>query len=193
MQPNRLQGTDTSEQRKVNKMKSKITRFSACVLTVLAVATAQYLPVFAAEDSTTKASDQTKVKYNITEGYTWTVTPEITFTNDNTDADDSKEGTITVSKNIIAYGKKLQISVKSDETDNSFKIANNDEKLTYTIKKDNTEIQSGGVALDVPAGTSSMTQNLTFTLSAAQKKAAKYAGEYSGTATFTAAVVDAAN
>lgn len=144
MQPSRLEGTKASEQRKAIKMKSKITRFSACVLTVLAVATAQYLPVFAAENGTTNTSDQTKVKYTITEGYTWTVTPEITFASDNSDADESKTGTITVSKNIIAYGKKLQISVKSDEADNSFKIANNDEKLTYSISKDSTEIQSGG-------------------------------------------------
>ncbi len=175
-------------------MNKHISKFTAYALTVLAISTALYTPVLASDSGTTTGSADTKVKYNVTESYLWTVTDTITFTNNNSDSDSTQTGTITVTNNVIAYGKKLQISVRGTESDGSFKITNtgdNNTKLTYTIKKDSTEISTGGVALEVSAGTMTTSQNLTFTLSADQKKQAKYAGEYSGTATFTASVVDA--
>lgn len=175
-------------------MNKHITKFTAYALTVLAISSALYAPVLAEDSGTTTGAANTKVKYNVTESYVWTVSPEITFTNDNSESDSNQTGTITVSNNVIAYGKKLQISVKGSESDGSFKITNigdSNTKLTYTIKKDNAEVSTGSVALEVPAGTLMTSQNLTFTLSSDQKKAAKYAGEYSGTATFTATVVDA--
>lgn len=173
-------------------MKKRFSRATVCALTVLAVTTAQYLPVMAADDS-----KDTTVKYKVAESYTWEVTSDITFENDASNADSTKEGEVKVNSSVIDYKKELKITVKGNETDGSFKITNTGDqetKLDYTVKKDNVEITSGGVALEVKAGTGTpVTQKLSFVLSAEEKKKAVYSGEYKGTATFTAAVVDAAN
>lgn len=172
--------------------KNNFAKITACALTALAVATAPYLSVLAADAGTTTASSDTKVKYDVTQSYVWTVTDEIDFTSNDITSASTKNGKIDVTNNVIGYGNKLRISVKGNESDGSFKITNtadNTTKLSYTIQKGSDAVATGGVALEVPAGELTKTQELTFTLSADEKKKAKYAGEYSGTATFTAEVV----
>ena len=181
---------------------------AACAATAL-LATMTTTSVFAIEGtSANDTTGTTTVKYEVTEGYTWSIPAVIDFGKDagvnktnvngtakTTDgaATDSK---VSVTKNVIAEGKKLQITAKGSGTEGAFTIKSKDgngsKELTYTIKVDSAAgaISAGASVLDVPAGTNTKDAKLTFTLSTTED-AAETAGSYQGTVTYTASVVDA--
>lgn len=134
----------------------------------------------------------TDVKYAVTESYEWTIHSEIDF-GENAGVNKSVEktgNTVSVTKNIIPDGTKLQITVAGSGTDGAFEIKNGSTPLTYTVKKGDNGISSGGSVLDVSAGTNAADAALTFTLSTTTK-GAEVAGDYKGTVTYTATVVSA--
>lgn len=148
--------------------------------------------------------DNTIVKYEVTEEYTWSIHSEIDFGKDNkvtgNDIVKDNNNTVSVSKNVIPDGKKLQITVKgngggetTDGSDTSFVIANGDTKLNYTVKAGNTDITTNVTpVLEVAAGTNTGSANMTFTLSTKNttENAAEVAGSYVGKVIYTATIVN---
>lgn len=127
--------------------KNNFAKITACALAAFAVTTAPYLSVLAADAGTTTASGDTKVKYDVTQSYVWTVTDVIDFTSNDSTSASIKSGKIEVTNNVIGYGKMLQISVKGNENDGSFKITNtadSNTKLSYTIQNGSNAIATGG-------------------------------------------------
>lgn len=161
--------------------------------------------VFAADVSgeATKTSNNltTNVTYNVTAGYTWSIHSDIDF-GENAGVDNTVEktidissntNTVSVSKNVIPDGQKLQITVKGNGgneigNDTSFKIANGNTKLEYAVKAGETSITTGGAVLDVKAGTNTGSANLTFTLNTKNNGTAEVAGKYTGKVIYTASV-----
>lgn len=159
--------------------------FTAMIAASLAVS-AGGMTVNAADDS-----KSTTVKYEVTQGYEWTIHSDIDFGKDKgvnqKVALDSN--TVSVTKNIIPDGKKLQITVKGSGNQNAFAIANGNTSLNYTVAKGaGTDIATGGTVLELAAGTNTGAQALTFTLNTGDS-AAEVAGAYTGTVTYTAAIV----
>lgn len=176
-----------------------------------------------------RGSHTTNVLYKVTEGYTWSVPITIDFGEDagvnNTSmveaklgkdedgvqakksTDNTWKGTapkVTVTKNVIGYGKKLQIVFDPtylDPNNGEFYVATPDGavKLYYTVTKPapggtgekltktNTEV------LSVPSGTNTAEQALVFTLKTAPNNAklnaAEKAGSYVGHVVFSSKIV----
>ena len=132
-----------------------------CPKTLLAAAVAATMGATAwgADVSGTSAQDtsaSTDVKYGVTEGYTWSIHSEIDFGKDagvnqtvSKPETNGSSNTVSVTKNVIPDGKKLNISVKGSGTNGEFEIANGNTKLTYTISGNNSEITTGGTVFDV--------------------------------------------
>ena len=167
-----------------------------------ALATAMIVPVgganvFAATTTgtTEDTTATTNVKYSVTQGYEWSIHSDIDFGNDagvqttveKTTDKDGKTNTVSVGKNIIPDGKKLNITVKGSGTNGAFEIANGKTKLNYTIKNGADNIATGETVLDVAAGTNTGSKDLTFTLTTTDKTA-EVAGDYAGTVTYTASI-----
>lgn len=168
--------------------------------TMMAVATAAMafgpvagsMPVFAAEGTTNPTTETTDVKYLVEDGYQWTIHSAIDFdknkgVNSHSDVTDQK---VTVTKNVIQEGKKLNIKVAGSGADKAFTITNGkSEVLPYHIKNGASEISVNGDVLNVNAGTNTGEVSLDYTLDTTTK-AAEVAGQYSGTVTYTASIVD---
>ena len=143
--------------------------------------------VLAAEPDT----KQTQVKYEVTQGYEWTIHSDIDFGNDkgvNTTVK-KDNNIVAVNKNIIPDGKTLKITVKGSGTAGAYEIKNGNTTLNYTIKDGESEIATGGDVMNVGAGTNSDSKDLTFVLTTGNGTA-EVAGNYTGTVTYTASIVD---
>lgn len=144
-------------------------------------------------------SEETTVKYAVTEGYEWTIHSEIDFGADKGANSTEVKGTssdgnkVEVTKNVIPNGKKLKITVAGSGDSNAFTIKNNDGvTLDYTVNNGDTgasDLIPGGEVLSVAAGTNNGEKTMVFTLTTGAGTA-EVAGSYSGTVTYTAEVVN---
>ena len=170
----------------------KIMKKCSSKVLAMAMAVAMMVPemnVMAATGTTDSTTESTTVKYEVTQGYEWTIHSEIDF---GTSAGVSKTvertgNTVSVTKNIIPDGKNLNITVAGSGANGEFQIENGNTVLSYTIKDGDTEISKGGVVLNVAAGTNTDSKDLTFTLSTTTETA-EVAGSYTGTVTYTASI-----
>ena len=159
--------------------------------------------------------DNTDVLYEVTEGYTWNIHAAIDFGRDagidgnGENAHLSRpDNSVAVTKNIIADGKKLQITINASsykdrekttlKEANVFKIANGESQLAYTVTGATKGLLAiNGVVLEVAAGTNTGSEALTFALDtsklagAQSNLAAEVAGQYTGVVTYTANIVAA--
>ena len=161
-------------------MKMKKT-FLASV-TAVALAAAMVPAVALAADN-----HETKVNYEVSEGYTWTVPASVTFdANASTDTK-TPDDKVTVSSNVIAAGKSTQISLSAN---NTFKVISAENATRdFTVGKDaSSTLKAGESVLTVPSGTASGEQALTFKLLAPQNGVLQ-AGTYTGIVGYTAALV----
>lgn len=147
---------------------------AASVMCMMSAAT----PIYA-ENNT---SDDTQISYTVTEQYTWTAPAAITFSSNS----DTKSGTMSVTKNVIGYGKKLQIKIADDEDFKLVDSADASNTRTYKIKKGSTVLNKGGVVLEVASGTNTSSASLTFAIDSVS---VEKAGSFSGTANFISSVV----
>lgn len=148
---------------------------------VLLTALMIILPVFA------QASDshQTTLNYEVGESYTWQAPADITFTTNINN--ESKAGTVQVTSNVIGAGKKLVISIDSNE-DFLMTAASGSDTRAYKVFAGQTEKAAGASVLEVLAGTNTGSQELSFQL---QSVSVQKAGVYSGTCNFSAAIENA--
>lgn len=153
----------------------KIKNILASAIASLAVCTSAMTPVLAND------SANTTINYTVTEQYTWAAPATITFTSSGT----AQSGTINVTKNVIGAGKKLTIKIDASEDFLLKDTADNDNTRTYKIKKAGTALTAGGTVLEVPAGTNTASQALSFELDAVS---VEKAGTYKGTANFVSTV-----
>ena len=150
----------------------------------------------------------TKLTYEVTEGYKWSIPADIDFGNNkgvNQDVTpiNSPKTTVTVSDCKIKNGKTLHIDMKGngggDATipsgNGEFKIKSaEEEKLDYEVKIGdtetgiNTEVTSGSDVLTLDAGKAALTKYLSFTLKTVRtaENVSEKAGSYHGYAIFTA-------
>lgn len=149
----------------------------------------------------------TKLTYEVTEGYTWSIPADIDFgSNKGVNQDVVPEGTpkttVVVSSCKIRNGKTLHIDMKGNgggdatiagSSDGEFKIkSGEDEKLEYVVKIGDSErtidtlVTSGKDVLTLAAGNETLTKYLSFTLKTATGATAEKAGSYHGYAIFTA-------
>ena len=147
--------------------------------------------------STQPTTGQAVVKYKVTEGYTWSIHSDIDFgankgANSTKVEVKSEANTVSVSKNVIAPGNHLVITVRGDGADSAFTIANKtsaETTLGYAVsKKDATSpLAVNGEVLSLEAGMNVGSQILDFTLTTGSGTA-EVAGEYEGHVVYTAAV-----
>lgn len=128
-------------------------------------------------------SDDTLISYTVSESYTWTAPADITFT---TSANsETKSGTVSVTTNVIGSGKKLVISIDSNEDFLLTDTADSNNTRSYQIKKGTTVLTKGASVLEVAAGTNTGSQALDFVL---QSVTVQKAGTYKGTANFVSTI-----
>lgn len=194
------------------KLKKNLAAAALAVAMVASLAT----PVFAIEGTSTNSpTGKTELEYNVTEGFTWTIPSKVTFSEaqGSTGAvtasgselvGDASEKTVTVTKNVIAEGKTLKISVKGEGTGGAFVIKNGTAGttvLTYTVGKADPvesgepasyeDVAAEGEILTVSAGTLTGAKVLQFKLNTkanGSDNSAIVAGKYTGNAIFTATV-----
>lgn len=166
----------------------------------------------------------TKVIYKVTEKYTWSVPATIDFGENagpesqtrvvkanlktgNGTAAGATNGTapkVMVTENVIGVGKKLQITIDTDHTDNGkFYVETPEntktglsqtkyEKLYFKIEKNDTNktelTKDKNEVLSVDSGTNTAEQELVFTLTTTSDTAEK-AGDYVGYAVFHSQLV----
>lgn len=139
------------------------------------------MPIMA-ED--TQSNKSTTINYEVAETYDWTVPASVTFTDNGTTA---KTGTVSVTKNVIGYGKILVISIDSNE---DFALKDSTEsKNTRTYKvfvgSGSTALAKAGEVLKTPAGTNTSNVSLTFKLDSIS---VEKSGSYSDTLAFNSVV-----
>jgi hypothetical protein len=183
------------------------------LMTVLCLCT---LGVAANDENT--GTDSTDVLYGVTEGYTWSIHAAVDFGNDaNLDGSGAnghlliEDQTVSVTKNVIQPGKKLQITIGAYScdsegtavTNNVFQIANGSTaQLAYTVTGQDGEFKEGAIAigdsiLEVLAGVNAGSETMDFELDntqfagSNQALLAEVAGQYYGKVSYTAAVVNA--
>lgn len=180
---------------------------AACAATAL-LATMATTSVFAIDGtSAANTTGETTVKYEVTEGYTWSVPATIDFGKDlgaenktkevsaNADTGDSTEAPqkVKVTKNVIGEGKALDISISNNQV---FTITRKDSKTTlnYTVTKAGASgaLAAGGNILTVDAGNNSDSVALTFKLTTTSGTA-EIAGTYEGTLSYMASIKDQTN
>lgn len=146
---------------------------------------------------TNPATNTTNLTYTVSDGYTWTVPKDITFTNTKGNTDDVvvDQQKVTVDNCVIPYNNVLTITVAGDGTSNAFTIKDekaNASTLNYEIKLKDTSnaLEVSGTVLTVEAGTKSGEKEMSFTLKtkSTDETKSEIAGTYKGTATFTATV-----
>ena len=145
----------------------------------------------------------TQLKYNVTEGYNWSIPADINFGANNgvTNPDKTAPGKVTVKNCKIKNTYTLKISVAGNDggngmgTSNEFKVKTVEgAELPYTVdaKKNGaatiTPVTEGDEILSIAAGKDHAESELTFTLKTytTDTNAAETAGEYIGYAIFTA-------
>ena len=165
----------------------------AATVAAAMIATMGASTVFAVTGTTDSTNTNTTVKYEVTQGYEWSIHSAIDFGKDKgvnqTVSSTETTNKVSVTKNIIPDGKKLEITVAGSGTNSAFTIASGNTTLGYAIKVDGSEDALGvnGVVMDVAAGTNSTDKNLTFTLTTGSGTA-EVAGSYTGTVTYTASI-----
>lgn len=189
-------------------MKKNVTKALAVVAAVAMVSMTS-VSAFAETEADTSApvngtssnntTAHTTVKYEVTEGYTWTIHSAIDFTSDKGANSTTVENTgnkVNVTKNVIPDGKTLKITVRGSGDSGEYQIKNGSTVLSYTIKKETANKATGDAlgidasVLEVPAGTNTDEASLTYTLTTGTGSA-EVAGKYTGTVTYTASVVNA--
>lgn len=145
----------------------------------------------------------TQLKYNVTEGYTWSIPANIDFGANNgvTNPNKTKSDKVTVKNCKIkdTYTLKITVAGNGGQYDNGvsneFKVKTVDgAELPYTVdaKKNGaatiTPVMEDGEILSIAAGKDHAESELTFTLKTqtTDTNAAEKAGEYIGYAIFTA-------
>lgn len=171
-------------------MKKYARKVLAATMAVSMMVPMMGMNVFAAEPDT----KQTQVKYEVTQGYEWTIHSEIDFGKDkgvNQTVTSSGKNTVSVNKNIIPDGKTLNITVKGSGKNGEYEIKSGTTVLTYTIKEGTGEnvkdVTVGGNVIALAAGHNDASKDLTFTLTTGSGSA-EVAGSYTGTVTYTAAI-----
>lgn len=171
-------------------------------------------------DANLTTSGQTRVKYEVHSSYSWSIPSEIDFGSDHGyDGDMGKnvyvdtqggaesnyikndDSKVTVTKNVIPYGKKLVITAKGSGTDGAFTIESIGEevlkrKLNYSVgvlegsTYEKLNDDNGYEVLEVLSGINDGEALLQFTLNtyAGSNTTAEYADKYAGTVIFTATV-----
>lgn len=163
-------------------MKKYVGKVTAIAMVAATMVSMTGVTAFAAD------TKETNVKYEVTEGYEWSVPSEIDFTTNPTVTTSGTTGAtqdVYVSKNVIANGKKLSISLNNP----TFKITSAEgAELKYAVAlKDGDALSADKLTvLEVNAGTNTATQSLTFTLT---KDTVEKAGSYTGTLPFVASIV----
>ena len=142
-----------------------------------------------ATGQTSTATDATKVTYQVTASYTWSVPTGITFTSDQTTIETSGESgatqNVAVSKNVIPNKTKVQVKLVS--TTHNFHVQSGEgAQLPYSVSADAKTLIADSEILSVPAGTPSGDKTLTFVLT---KDKDEKAGTYTDQITYSAAVV----
>lgn len=148
------------------------------------------IPIHA--DDSVKTTD---VKYRADSHYTWNIHDAVDFGKDGGINHQivKQANKVSVTQNVIAEGQSLSISIQGNGDNNAFTISNGKtEILDYTVKKENTNVQTGTEILNVPAGTNTGSTNLTFTLNT-RKTGAEVAGQYHGTVTYDASLISEHN
>ena len=185
-------------QRKNMKCSKKLL---AATVTAVMLTTMGAGSVFAVTGTTENTSASTDVKYNVTQGYEWVIHSEINFNKDaGAESKTVKKtgNTVSVTRNVIPEGKKLQITIKGNNGGNGTEVSDNgtfailngtNTRLNYAVTADTDTFSSGDTILDVKAGTMSDSKNLTFTLTTTSSNA-EVAGEYTGKVIYTASIVD---
>lgn len=145
----------------------------------------------------------TQLKYNVTEGYTWSIPDNINFGGDNgvTNPNKTGEGKVIVKNCKIKDTYTLKITIAGNGgrygmgTSNEFKVKTAEgAELPYEVdvKKNGaataTAVMEGNEVLELAAGNNHAESELTFTLKTqtTDTNAAEKAGEYIGYAIFTA-------
>lgn len=145
----------------------------------------------------------TQLKYNVTEGYNWSIPANIDFGANNgvTNANKTGQGNVTVNNCKIKNGYTLKITITGNDgqygmgTEHKFKVKTVDgAELPYEVdvKKNGaattTSVMEGNEVLGLAAGKNHAESELTFTLKTqtTDTNAAETAGEYIGYAIFTA-------
>lgn len=163
----------------------------------VALAAAMVPAAMAATEGGTGKTDpvQTEVKYEVVEGYSWTVPTTVNFKQNAGAGQKTVDGEVlgnggkvTVKDNVIAHGKALKITAEGSGENGTFTVSNGNEILGYTVTG-NGKIDPKGEVLRVVAGTPTGEQALSFVLTTTTDKA-ETAGKYTGTITYTASVVD---
>lgn len=145
-----------------------------------------------------------QLKYNVTEGYTWSIPADIDFGKDNTTHGQLmyKYGKVAVKDCTLRDGYTLKISVAGNDgqygmgTNHEFVIKTAEgAKLGYDVKPKekssltDPSLYSGDTVLSIAAGVDSKEQELEFSVNTEiddDANAAEVAGEYIGYAIFTA-------
>ena len=141
-----------------------------------------------------------QLKYNVTEGYTWSIPADIDFGKDNgtVNVNQVGHGKVTVKDCTLKKGYTLKISMHGNggqyNTDpGDFKVKTEEgATLDYTVETGTvpslTEVTSGEKILTLAAGNDRTEVDLTFTLETQKTgtNLAEKAGEYIGYAIFLA-------
>ena len=154
----------------------------------------------AGTSATQTTTGNTDVKYEVTEGYEWTIHSDIDFGSnakkDNTTSVEKTNNTVEVTKNVIPNGKRLQIIINGNNGgnktsgfgDGGFAITTSEgASLGYSVKNANVTLNNSGTVLSLGAGTNTGSVDLTFTLDLG-KNSAEVAGSYTGKVIYTASV-----
>ena len=136
-------------------------------------------------------SNSTDVKYEVTQGYEWRIHSEIDFGKDagvKTTVEKGENNTVSVTKNIIPDGQKLNITVTGTDG-GAFTIKNGNTTLNYDVNNGGEQnLSVGDSVLAVPAGTNSGSVNMKFTLHTTTETS-EVAGKYVGKVVYNAAIV----
>lgn len=147
--------------------------------TLLANILGTTVPVVAENNPT----DSTNIGYVVSQQYEWNIPSSIAFdANSNTN---TKQLTVSVSKNIIESQKLLHIALSPDSTFTISDVDSPSNKRTYIVSSGNTVYTKGQDVLSIPSGVNIGSNTLTLTL---QSVPVQKAGTYKGTINFVSSV-----
>lgn len=176
------------------------------LLSVLMIATCS-MTVFAWDEEPKPGNDestddhQTLISYKVEESYEWSAPVDISF--EKNLYTDTKPGTVSITKNIIAGGKTLNIHIMGDAA-NEFKVTSRAEDgsvvRNFAVNKgstyeEDTILASDAVICSAASGVNAHSETLAFTLlnpdggvGAVLGTKQLSAGEYSGLVNFKATI-----